>query len=579
MKRTIYKQPKHVSYSKDLLELSEGIQETEPTGLIDVLTRLQSSEGGLTQDTLIAVAKALDISMQQVNSVSSFYSMLQTNNPSKTIRICDGPACWLHGGDAVMEEAKQLEEKGWVIERTSCLGLCDHAPSALVGERQVGHLDQGDWREALEDGHGISSLPGPELPGETRVLFADVEKIDPEDITTAITCGLFEGLEKALSYHPAEVVAIVKESGLVGRGGAGFPTGMKWGFVAGVKADQKYVICNADESEPLAVKDRVLIDRNPYLIIAGMAIAGYAIGASEGFIYIRGEYPYQARKLELAIQQAEEQNLLGKNILGSDFSFHLHVHSGAGAYICGEETALIESLEGRRGEPRLRPPYPTTQGYHDKPTLVNNVETFANIPVILRKGVAWYRGLSESEYPGTKIYAILGHVVEPCVFEAPFGLTLRQLIKEFGGGMLPGHEFGFALVGGAAGRFAPPELLDLSLDYGSGEHGAHIGVGVALVCDSQVSPVAILRELLHFFESESCGKCTPCRVGTQQSRMLLDQILAGEAPENAVEKLLHLSDVMGTASFCGLGISVPWPIRSAITHFRKAFEIADSPQG
>ncbi|MCB2180052.1 NAD(P)H-dependent oxidoreductase subunit E [bacterium] len=556
--------------------MSDEIQEREPNELIEVLTQLQETEGGLTQETLIAVAKALDISMQQVNSVSSFYSMLKTNNPNKTIRVCDGPVCWINGGAKLMEEIKQLEAQGWVVERNSCLGLCDNAPSALVGERQAGHLNKGDWRDVVDGGHAVTSLPGPEQPGEVRLLLKDVDKIDPEDISTAIDCGIFEGLEKALSHQPSEVVEIVKESGLVGRGGAGFPSGLKWGFVAGVKADQKYVICNADESEPLAVKDRVLIDRNPYLVIAGMIIAGYAIGASEGVIYIRGEYPQQAKKLEMVIQQAEEQNYLGENILGSDFSFRLHVHRGAGAYICGEETALIESLEGRRGEPRLRPPYPTTQGYHHKPTLVNNVETFANVPIILQKGVEWYRSLSDSKYPGTKIYAILGHVAEPRVFEAPFGLSLRQLIDDFGGGMLPGHEFGFALVGGAAGRFAPPELLDLPLDYGSGEHGAHLGVGVALVCDTQVSPVAMLRELLHFFEFESCGKCTPCRVGTRQTRILLDQILAGEAPDNVIEKLLHFSDVMGTASFCGLGISVPWPVRSAITHFRQSFENAGS---
>lgn len=571
MKKTIFKQPKHASYSEEVLSLSEEIGEQDPSGLVDVLRELQSVQNGLSQDTLIAVSKALDISMQQVNSVSSFYSMLATNNPEKTIRVCDGPVCWLNGASDVMEEIKELESQGWVVERNSCLGLCDNAPSALVGERQVGKLKAGNWKDALDAGHKIQSLPGPEKPGETRVLFADLDKIDPDDISTAVACGVFGGLEKALTYQPAEVVEIIKKSGLVGRGGAGFPTGLKWGFVAAEKEALKYIICNADESEPLAVKDRVLIDRNPFLVIVGMAIAGYAVGASEGIIYIRGEYPEQAQKLENAISQAEEQDLLGDDILGSEFSFHLHVHAGAGAYICGEETAMIESLEGRRGEPRLRPPYPTSHGYHGKPTLVNNVETFANVPVILKNGVDWYRSFSDSKYPGTKIYAVLGHVAEPRVFEAPFGLTLNQMINDFGGGMLPGHEYGFALVGGAAGRFAPPELMDLPLDYGSGDHGAHLGVGVALVCDTNVSPVAVLWELLHFFEVESCGKCTPCRVGTRQSRVLLDQILAGDAPDDVVDQLLHLSSVMESASFCGLGTSVSWPVNSAIKHFRQSF--------
>ena len=572
MKKSIFKSLRYGHHEDRKAESFAISHHHDIGGLIDVLKSLQSERGGLSQETLLGVAKAFNVSIQHVNSVASFYSMLETENPQKTIRVCDGPVCWLKGAADLAPYYNWLKEDGWVIERNSCLGLCDHAPAALVGEVQVGNLTEDiiSWR--VEDWEQVYSLPDLPKEGETRVLLADVDKIDPTDIQTAIEAGVFDGLKNALKMSPNEVVQIVKDSKLVGRGGAGFPTGLKWSFVAGVEESEKFIVCNADESEPLAVKDRVLIDRNPYLILAGMAIAGFAVGADHGIIYIRGEYPAQAKILEHAIIQAEERHLLGENLLGSGVSFHIHVHSGAGAYICGEETALLESLEGRRGEPRLRPPYPTTHGYKGKPTVVNNVETFSNVPVILRYGAEWYKNLSNSEFTGTKLYAIFGHVAEPCVFEAPFGLTLSQMINNFGGGMEPFREFGFALVGGAAGRFVPEKLIHLPLDYASGDKGAHIGVGAALVCDVSVSPVALLRELLHFFEVESCGKCTPCRVGTRHAREILDELVAGGAPLDSIERLHELSTFMGAASFCGLGISVPWPVASALEHFEEAFE-------
>lgn len=572
MKKTIFKSSRYDHHEDQLAGALAQTQNYDIGALIDVLKTLQLKRGGLSQQTLLGVAQAFNVSIQHVNSVASFYSLLGSEKPQKTIRVCDGPVCWLNGTAELAPYFNRLKKEGWQIERNSCLGLCDHAPAALVGDVQVGHLSEEiiSWR--TEEWERVTSLPNVPKAGETRVLLADVEKIDPTDIQTAIAAGVFNGLENALKLLPEQVVQTVKDSKLVGRGGAGFPTGLKWSFVAGVEESEKYIVCNADESEPLAVKDRVLIDRNPFLVLAGMAIAGYAVGADHGIIYIRGEYPAQANILEQAIHQAEEQNLLGANILDSGVNFHIHVHSGAGAYICGEETALLESLEGRRGEPRLRPPYPTTHGYKGKPTVVNNVETFANVPVILRHGAEWYKNLSVSEFTGTKIYAIFGHVAEPCVFEAPFGLTLSQMINDFGGGMAPWREFGFALVGGAAGRFVPEKLIDLPLDYSSGDQGAHIGVGAALVCDVSVSPVALLRELLHFFEVESCGKCTPCRVGTKYARQILDELVAGEAPLHSIERLHEICAFMGSASFCGLGISVPWPVASALEHFEEAFE-------
>lgn len=572
MKKTIYKRPKSITSDEEAsISIPEGV-ETTPDALIDVLKELQKSHGGLSKETLVVVSKAFNLALHQVNSVATFYSMLISEKPNKTIRVCDGPVCWLAGAEDVIRELQIPYQNGWSIERNSCLGLCDHAPAALLGDRQVGLLNAQIGLEKLDVFEQIESDLGTPLSKESRVLLADIDKIDPENIETAIGQGIFEGLSYALADPPEKIIEIIKDSDLVGRGGAGFPTGMKWAFVAGQAHEEKYIVCNADESEPLAVKDRVLIDRNPYLILAGMTIAGYAVGAKHGIIYIRGEYPAQATRLSNAIRQAVAKNFLGEDILGSGVNFHVHVHSGAGAYICGEETALLESLEGRRGEPRLRPPYPTTFGYKVKPTVVNNVETFANVPLILRHGSKWYRSLSESKFTGTKIYGIFGQVKEPRVFEAPFGISLSEMINDFGGGMLPGSDFGFALVGGAAGRFVPSSLLDLPLDYSSGDAGAHIGVGAALVCSKEVSPVNLLRELLVFFERESCGKCTPCRIGTHKSRIILDELIAGTAQPDALEELYRLSSFMGNASFCGLGISVPWPVLSALKHFRDDFE-------
>ena len=571
-KITIFKRPKNISTLGEITIPLPKDTERNPENLLDALKDLQKRDGGLTKNTLIGLAQEFNVSLHQINSLATFYSMLETDQPEKTIRICDGPVCWLAGAEGIIREYQNSHLGDWLIERNSCLGLCDHAPAALAGDRQIGNLDTGGQEKYFDCLEQIQSLQDEPLSGETRVIFSDIEKINPDDIESAINHGVFKGLVSALELDPEDVISTVKASNLVGRGGAGFPTGVKWSYVASLKDNEKFIVCNADESEPLAVKDRVLIDRNPFLIVAGMAIAGYAVGAEKGIIYIRGEYPLQASRMLKAIQQAEEKNLLGQNILGTDVTFHIHVHSGAGAYICGEETALLESLEGRRGEPRLRPPYPTTNGYMGKPTVVNNVETFANVPIILRNGPDWYNAISESKFAGTKIYAIFGQVAKPRVFEAPFGITLSEMINNFGGGMQQGVEFGFSLVGGAAGRFVPPSLLDMPLDYSSGDTGAHIGVGAALVCGTEVSPVMLLRELMAFFERESCGKCTPCRVGTRKSRQILDEIIAGTATVESIDQLLYLSSLMGTASFCGLGVSVPWPVNSAIKHFKEDFE-------
>lgn len=553
-----------------------------PEALLDILREAQEQQGWLSRETILNVAQALRIPPEKVYGVATFYSMLSLSPRKETvIRLCDGPVCWLNGASDVREvlERKSQDEKPastFTLERTSCLGLCDRAPAALVGDQQVGPLKLDDIPRLRSGWHGVPPDYSQPRPGEVRVMMANAGKVDPDSIESALALGAYQALNKALSLSPEEIIREIEESGLVGRGGAGFPVGRKWRFVAQAQRVPHYVICNADESEPLIFKDRVLIDTNPHQILEGMAIAGYATGSNEAFIYIRGEYFDQAKRLERAIQQAEALGWLGDNIQGSGFSFRIHIHRGAGAYICGEETALIESLEGKRGEPRPRPPYPPSHGYRGYPTLVNNVESYAAVPAIILNGSTWYRSIGNhspesSITPGTKLYMILGHVNHPGLFEAPFGLSLREIINEFGGGMRPGSEFHFALTGGAAGTIVSSALLDIPIDYASVTKGISLGAGAFLICDQSVSPIALLRQLLHFFRHESCGKCTPCRIGTYQSLQILDRLVEGKGRPGDIEQLARLADTMQVASFCGLGQSVAIPVKSALTHFNSLF--------
>ncbi len=522
MPRQTYKpvDPQILSLVEEYASSSEAV--------LEVLTDLQEQRGQLTPAAIAEVARALQIPVEKAYGIASFYSMLQISGqePAKkhVVRVCDGPVCWLCQGLSTKQavETALADRKDWQVERTSCLGLCDRAPSALVDETQVGPLHPEDAGKLADGFSGQAPDYSQPCPGELRVMLSMAGKVDPNSLKSALAHGAYQGLQKVLDRSSESVLHEVEESGLTGRGGAGFPVGRKWRFVAQASRTPKYIICNADKSEPLIFKDRVLIDTNPHQLLEGMAIAGYATGAQAGYIYIRGEYASQARRLELAIAQAERAGWLGNHIQGTDFSFHIHVHRGAGAYICGEETALIESLEGKRGEPRNRPPYPPTAGYHGLPTLVNNVESYNAVPAILLNGAPWYRSLSTYPTPGTKLYMLLGHVNQPGLFEAPFGLTLRQVIEQFGGGMLPGSAFNLALTGGAAGTIVSSSLLDTPVDYASASKGISLGAGAFLVCDQRVSPVNLLRELLHFFTVESCGKCTPCRLGTYRSLEILD---------------------------------------------------------
>lgn len=547
-----------------------------PEAILEVLIDLQDKPGGLSCEAITDAARSVGIPPHQAYGMATFYSMLSLEQRGNVMRVCDGPVCWLHRASETHAAIQKAAGEGWIVERTSCLGLCDRAPAVLVENEQAGPIPPEKAEETRQGWRGTPTDYSVPRKGEVRVMMADAGRIDPDSIDTALEHGAYSGLKTALTKKPDEIIAEVENSGLQGRGGAGFPVGRKWKFVAQEKRTPKYIICNADESEPLIFKDRVLIDTNPHQLLEGMAIAGYACDANEAYIYIRGEYVAQANRLENAIQQAEQEGWLGENIQDSGFSFHIHVHRGAGAYICGEETALIESLEGKRGEPRLRPPYPPSYGYRGNPTAVNNVESLSAVPHIIKNGGEWYKSLSNYTTPGTKLYMLIGHVKQPGLFEAPFGLTLRQVIDDFGGGMQDGSTFHFALTGGAAGTIVPESLLDIPIDYASGmQNGIGLGAGAFLICDQSVSPIAFLRELLHFFAVESCGKCTPCRVGTWRAFEILSRMADGKGQKGNVDELKALSENMLLASFCGLGQSVSIPMNSGLTHFAADFAAAE----
>jgi NADP-reducing hydrogenase subunit HndC len=418
------------------------------------------------------------------------------------------------------------------------------------------------------------------LPAERRVVLERAGIIDPESLEDYILHNGYEAMGKALTQMtPAEVSAELDKAGLQGRGGAGFPVGRKWSFVAATPGQKKYVICNADESEPGTFKDRLILEGDPFSIVEAITIAGYAVNADEAYIYVRGEYELAQRRLENAIQQAREAGLLGRSIMGTAYNLDIHVHAGAGAYICGEETALIESIEGKRGEPRSRPPYPTTHGLWGKPTLVNNVETLANVPPILRNGSAWYRQLGTPSSPGTKVYTILGNVNRTGLIEVPMGITLREVISIYAGGIKNGaagteyRSFKLAQTGGSSGSIIPASLQDTPMDFESfRKAGVSLGSGALLVCDENTCVVDLAKVLLQFFRFESCGKCTPCRIGTQRCYEILVGITEGRGQLPDLDRLLELANEMERTSNCGLGQTAGVPVRDILRHFRAEVE-------
>ncbi len=410
------------------------------------------------------------------------------------------------------------------------------------------------------------------LPAENKIVLKNVGLIDPESIDEFFAYEGGQAFATALQMTPELVVEVIKASGLRGRGGAGFPAGIKWDSVRRTPGKKKYVICNADESEPGTFKDRIIMEGDPFTIIEAMLIAGYAVGADEGYIYIRGEYQLALERVQKAIQQAREYGVLGKDIFGSGFDFDLHIHAGAGAYICGEETALLESIEGGRGEPRVKPPYPTTSGLWAMPTLINNVETFANIPPIILNGADWFKSFGTPSSPGTKVYTILGNVNNTGLIEVPMGITLREVINIYGKGT-KGGQFKFAQTGGSSGSIIPAALQDTPMDFDSFRKvGVALGSGALLICNDSNCIVDSVRVLTRFFQEECCGKCVPCRVGTDQAWKVLTDISEGRGKIEDIAQLEWLCKGMEEFSNCGLGQTAGTPIKNMLDHFRAEVE-------
>jgi len=462
-----------------------------------------------------------------------------------------------------------------------CMGFCGNGPLVEIDSQeklyeQVTPDDSESIISALNGG-GIPTAPEGDLKHpffarQVRIVRETSGKIDPEKIEEYIAAGGYRSLYKVIhDFTPQEVVEEISKSGLRGRGGAGYPTGLKWATVAKMPPGQKYVVCNGDEGDPGAFMDRSVLESDPHRVLEGMAIAAYAVGASEGYIYVRAEYPLAIERLETAIKQAKKLGILGSQIFDSNFDFKVSIRIGAGAFVCGEETALIASIEGGRGNPRPRPPYPAQQGLWDCPTLINNVESFANIAVIIREGAEWYASIGTEKSKGTKIFALTGKVKNNGLIEVPMGITLREIVEEMGGG-IPGGSVKAVQTGGPSGGCIPASLLDTSVDYESlAKVGSMMGSGGMVVMDQDTSMVEVSRFYMEFCRGETCGKCIPCRAGTVQMYEALTKIINGEATEADLVKLEELCDMVKYTSLCGLGQSAPNPVLSTLRYFREEY--------
>ncbi len=510
------------------------------------------------------------------------------------VLVCSGTACLSSGSEAVKRALLEaisthgIADEVRIVE-TGCMGPCELGPVMLVypegtfyvkvkpedvEEIVVEHFLKGRPVRRLLWAQGA---PAPKEPPffarQKKVVLSNCGAIDPEEIEEYIAAGGYEALGKALTeMTPDEVIEEIKRSGLRGRGGAGFPTGVKWELVRKAPGSEKYVICNADEGDPGAFMDRAILEGDPHAVLEGMAIAAFAVGAEKGYIYVRAEYPLAIQRLKRAISQAREYGLLGDDIFESGFSFDVELRMGAGAFVCGEETALIASIEGRRGEPRPRPPYPAQSGLWGKPTLINNVETFANVRHIVQNGAEWFSAIGTETSKGTKVFALAGQVKNTGLVEVPMGITLRELIFEVGGGVPEGRKFKAVQIGGPSGGCLPEELLDVPVDYESlREHGAIMGSGGVIVLDDSACMVNVAKFFLQFTADESCGKCPPCRVGTQMMLEILNRITEGRGTEEDLERLEELAQLVKSASLCGLGQTAPNPVLSTLRYFRDEY--------
>ena len=532
--------------------------------------------------------------MKNVMSVRN-NNLLNTNE--KHILVCAGTGCTSSKSLTLIEnlknEIKNRNIENVKVVKTGCFGLCAKGPVVVIHPdntfySRVTPEDAESIITGIQEGKIVDKLLCTDVDDKVvekisdltfyklqqRVALRNCGNIDPENIEEYIGNDGYLALEKALfSMTPVEIIDEIKKSGLRGRGGAGFSTGMKWEFAKNSTSDIKYVLCNADEGDPGAFMDRSILEGDPHAVLEAMMIAGYAIGANQGYIYVRAEYPIAVKRLEIAINQAREYGILGENIWGTNFSFDIDIRLGAGAFVCGEETALMRSIEGLRGEPRPRPPFPAVKGLFDKPTLLNNVETYANIAQIIINGSDWYNSIGTETSKGTKVFALGGNINNVGLVEVPMGVTLRQIIYDIGGGVANGREFKAAQTGGPSGGCIPKECLDVPIDYDSlSKIGSMMGSGGLIVMDDTKCMVNIAKFFMEFIVDESCGKCPPCRIGTKRMLEILTKITEGKGEEGDIEKLERLAENIKLSSLCGLGQTAPNSVLSTLKYFRDEYE-------
>ncbi|AEB09945.1 NADH-quinone oxidoreductase subunit NuoF [Desulfobacca acetoxidans] len=549
----------------------------------------------LPLEALQLVAKELEIPYGYLYGVLTFYSMYSVTPRGRyIIRMCESAPCHVNGAENILEALKEelgVEVGGttsdglFTLELTACLGTCEVAPAMQINEVVFGNLTGAKVKEILDNYRAgkevdyrtlarttIKPLAYP-LDQDNMVLFANLDRIDPMSLDDYRAKGGYEGLKKAVtSMSQVDAINEVKTAGVRGRGGAGFPAGLKWSFTQPSPIIPKYIVCNADEGEPGTIKDRYIMEGDPHRVLEGMALAGYAVGASHGYIYVRGEYYLSMLRLQNAIDQAMQNGCLGKNIFGSDFSFTIEVQSGGGAYVCGEETALIESIEGKRGNPRVKPPFPGQVGVWGKPSIVNNVETLSSIPMIISKGGEWYKAKGTEDATGTKIFQVVGHVNQPGVIEADLGMTVRELIDRYGGGIRGGKKFKACQTGGASFGFITEDQLDTPMEYKAmGAIEGALGSGTMLVMDEDTCIVDVVKCILYFFQHESCGFCLPCRRGTRILYDLICKIADGRGEEADLDKMIKVAQVMADSANCALAMSPIFFIKTTIERYRDDY--------
>lgn len=552
-----------LSHSLDTLLLSFSGQQRD--ALLPALWKIQTAFGFINPDSVAFLSHLLRIPEAEIYGVIEFYSLFQTEDVGRTVfRICTDPICALAGADQLMEAVRERvkdQADDYTVLHSTCLGLCDHAPAALVSARGSDETTRTDLRQ-------VDQLLAEDLPDRVDITGGQQRILLPtgDGVESLTAYGDYLALRRALAeLTPEQVVAEVDQSGLIGRGGAAFPTGQKWKLPPQTAGQIHYVVCNADESEPGTFKDRLLLERRPHLMLEGMALCAYAIGAHDGFLFIRGEYPQATQILQNALNEAEQAGILGDNGL---LPFRIQIRRGAGAYICGEETALFEAIEGKRGFPRIKPPFPTVQGLFGKPTVINNVETFCNIPGIIQHGASWFRQWGTPKSTGTKLVSVSGHVERPGVYEIVPGLTLRALLDDYCGGVT--GRLKAVLMGGASGTFLTPDEIDVPLTFEALRGiGSAFGSGAVMVFNDGADLRGVLRRLGRFFQHESCGKCFPCQLGTQRQMEILERLnspLPGDA-----RRLADVGLTMTEASLCGLGQTAASAVLSALKKWPELF--------